>query len=105
MTDNLPPIVHHPLYRETPPARRGSRGNKSLALWRQLREAGLLGPVHSPAEPAPRWWLTLVHEAAYVDQVLEDRLPDSTRRRIGLNLTPAFIERVRAHFTSAAASS
>jgi acetoin utilization deacetylase AcuC-like enzyme len=92
---SLPLIIHHPIYRSAPAARRGATGNKYAALWRRLTAADMLGRVVAQPEPAPVWWLKLVHDADYVDAVLADELPEKMRRRIGLQLNPHFIERVR----------
>jgi acetoin utilization deacetylase AcuC-like enzyme len=83
-----PPVVHHPAYR-FPMGKFGW-------LMSHLTATGLVRPAQLfTPEPAPRAWLELAHEPAYVSAVLEQTLAAEGVRRIGLPLSPALALRSR----------
>ena len=90
------PVVHHPAYVAPLPAAHRFPMPKFARLWAYLRESGLVLPTQEfVPEPAPRAWLELAHEPAYVAGVLEQRLDDAAVRRLGLPLSPALALRSR----------
>jgi acetoin utilization deacetylase AcuC-like enzyme len=90
------PVVHHPAYVAPLPAAHRFPMPKFARLWAYLRESGLVLPAQEfVPEPAPRAWLELAHEPAYVAGVLEQRLDDAAVRRLGLPLSPALALRSR----------
>ncbi|MCB1882459.1 MAG: histone deacetylase [Geminicoccaceae bacterium] len=91
-----PAIVHHPAYvAPLPPGHRFPMPKFGF-LFRLLQAQGL-----APAErvftaaPAPRGWLELAHDPAYVSAVLERRLAPEAERRLGLPLNEALVLRGR----------
>lgn len=62
-----------------------------------LVEEGLVagGGFHVPAL-APRNWLRLAHDAAYVDQVLNQQVPPAVAREIGFPMSEGIAMRARA---------
>jgi acetoin utilization deacetylase AcuC-like enzyme len=90
------PVVHHPAYVAPLPAAHRFPMPKFARLRAYLRESGLVLPAQEfVPEPAPRAWLELAHEPAYVAGVLEQRLDDAAVRRLGLPLSPALALRSR----------
>ena len=54
-----------------------------------LRDRGLLGDANRfQAEPAPRSWIELVHDPAWVTAVIEQRATPAQERLLGLPITP-----------------
>lgn len=93
----LLPLVHHPAYVAPLPAGHRFPMRKYARLMDLLRERGLAVPRNTfRPEPAPRSWLELAHEPAYVLAVLEQRLSTEARRRLGLPVGPAVALRSRA---------
>lgn len=90
------PIVHHPGYVAPLPAGHRFPMAKFGRLIEVLRGQGLAGAdnTHSP-DPAPRWWLELAHDPAYVAEILDLTAGTSTMRRIGLPLSAALALRAR----------
>jgi len=88
------PIVHHPDYTAPMPAGHRFPMDKFRRVMDRLLEDGVVSDdqVYRP-EPAPRSWLTAVHDDAYVDAVLTQKLPDSVERRIGLPITEGIARR------------
>ncbi len=87
------PVVHNPNYQAIfPPGHRFPMG-KFGAVARVLAELGF-APFHTPA-PAPASWIALVHERAYVDQVLSADVPARIAREIGFPMTPSVALRAR----------
>jgi len=65
-------------------------------LMARLRADGLATEANTFApEPAPRAWLTLAHDPAYVDSILDLTAGEDAMRRIGLPLTPRLAHRAR----------
>ena len=79
-------VVHHPSYVAPAPGRSAYRWNKN-GLIRDLLAAEPDIAWHVP-EPMPRRWLEAVHDADYVAEVLEARVPPNKQRRIGFAVTP-----------------
>jgi len=90
------PIVHHPAYVATLPANHRFPMNKFGALAEVLRELGLepKGGFYTP-RPAPRGWLTLAHEPAYVDAVMAAQVPAGVAREIGFPVDETVALRAR----------
>lgn len=91
------PVVYHPAYvARMPPGHRFPMG-KFAALKRHLETEGLLQPAQLiEALPATREILITAHDPAYVDDVLEGRLPPEQVRRLGLPITPSVVRRSMA---------
>ncbi|HEX8418460.1 MAG TPA: histone deacetylase [Sphingomonas sp.] len=81
------PIVHHPAYVAPAPARSTYRWNKNGLIRDLLLAEGAAVAWHRP-EPMPRYWLEAVHDADYVAEVIEARVPYEKTRRIGFPITP-----------------
>lgn len=82
------PIVHSDAYVAPLPDGHRFPMNKYFYLMQQLRASGLAGDdnVFTP-RPAPRAWLDLAHDPAYVSAVLEQRVDVQASRRIGFPVT------------------
>ena len=80
-------IVHHPAYVAPAPARSTYRWNKNGLIRELLLAEGAAVAWHQP-EPMPRLWLEAVHDADYVAEVIEARVPYEKTRRIGFPITP-----------------
>ncbi len=91
------PIVHHPAYRADIPADHRFPMGKYTALARVLVREGLVPEdgFHEP-EIADAALLSLAHDPAYVQGVIEGSLPREAQRRIGLPMTPSVALRARA---------
>ncbi|MEM1019318.1 MAG: histone deacetylase [Pseudomonadota bacterium] len=81
-------IIHSPAYVAPLPDGHRFPMNKYFYLLEQLKASGLAKETNlfTPA-PAPRAWLDLAHDPAYVTAVLEQRLDDKATRRIGFPVT------------------
>ena len=91
-----PPIVHHPDYVAPLPEGHRFPMDKFGRLMARLRSAGLATEANTFApEPAPRSWLALAHDPAYVDSILDLTAGADVMRRIGLPLTPRLARRAR----------
>lgn len=79
-------LVHHPAY--VWPVADGTAfpWNKYGLLMKALEEWGGPLEVHAP-EPMPREWIAAMHDAAYVAEVIELRVPREKERRIGFPVT------------------
>jgi acetoin utilization deacetylase AcuC-like enzyme len=90
------PVVYHPAYSAPlSPAHRFPMP-KFARLFTYLRETDLiLAEQVAQPEPAPRAWLELAHEPAYVSSVLEMRLSAEAERRLGLPLSAPLVLRSR----------
>ena len=91
------PVVFHPDY--TVPLPPGHRF--PIGKFGRIRDVLLEDRVIPPASlveptPAPRAWLTLAHDEAYVDAVLALALDRRAVRRLGLPLSDALVRRGRA---------
>lgn len=89
-------IVHHPDYdARFSPVHRFPMSKYTL-LMTALRQRGLVRPgyLHEPGE-APRPWLTLAHDAAYVDQVIACAVPARIEKEIGFAVDAAVSRRAR----------
>lgn len=82
------PIVHSPAYVAPLPDGHRFPMNKYFYLMQQLHASGLAGQdnVFEP-RPAPRAWLDLAHDPAYVSAVLEQRVDEQITKRIGFPVT------------------
>lgn len=87
------PVVHNPNYQAHLPEGHRFPMGKFGAVAVVLEELGF-APFHTPA-PAPASWIALVHERAYVDQVLSAQVPDRIAREIGFPMTPSVALRAR----------
>ncbi|MET0241508.1 MAG: histone deacetylase [Sphingobium sp.] len=87
-------IVHHPLYVGPAPAGSTFPHDKYGLLMEALAESGRPFTVHEP-EPMPERWLSVVHDAAYVEEVLSCAVPREKERRIGYAVTPHVARRSR----------
>ena len=91
------PVVFHPDYTvPLPPGHRFPIG-KFGRIKDVLLADGVIPPssLARPA-PAPRSWLTLAHDEAYVDAVMALALDRRAIRRLGLPLSDALVRRGRA---------
>lgn len=88
-------VVHHPAYVAPAPARSTYRWNKNGLIRDLLHAEGQRVRWHAP-EPMPRSWLEAVHDADYVAEVLEARVPAIKTRRIGFPVTPEVAARAQA---------
>jgi acetoin utilization deacetylase AcuC-like enzyme len=82
------PIVHNPTYdAKFQPDHRFPMSKYRLLAEVIMRE-GLAGPgdFHLPA-PAPREWVKLAHDPAYVDQVYAFAVPQKIEKLIGFDVT------------------
>ncbi|TCD16548.1 histone deacetylase family protein [Oricola cellulosilytica] len=82
------PIVHNPAYdAKFSPDHRFPMSKYALLAEVIMRE-GLAGPgdFHVPM-PAPAAWIKLAHDAAYVDQVYDYRVPPAIEKIIGFPVT------------------
>ncbi len=80
-------VVHHPAYVTPAPARSTYRWNKNGLIRDLLLAQGDRIAWHEPGT-TPRPWLEAVHDADYVAEVLEARVPREKERRIGFPVTP-----------------
>jgi len=86
-------VVHHPDYVVTDaPARSGYRWSKNRAIRDLLLAEGDRISWREP-ETMPRRWLEAAHDADYVAEVLEARVPREKERRIGFTVTAAVARR------------
>lgn len=91
------PIVHHPAYTASMPGNHRFPMDKFRLVMQRLLDDGVAAAeqVHRP-EPASRDWLTLVHDAGYVDGILTQNVPKEVARRIGLPITESIARRSMA---------
>lgn len=89
-------VVHHPAFVADLPAGHRFPMGKFGRLAEVLVDDGIVAPggFHVPAE-APRSWLTLVHDDAYVDAVLAAAVPARIVREIGLPVDASVARRAR----------
>ncbi|WP_294301150.1 histone deacetylase [uncultured Sphingomonas sp.] len=78
-------VVHHPEY--VAPTVRGTGPTKNAAVRDLLLASGAALDWHTP-DPMPRAWVEAVHDADYVAEVAEARVPAVKERRIGFPITP-----------------
>lgn len=83
-------VVHHPDY--VAPTVRGTGPTKNAAVRDLLLASGAALDWHTP-DPAPRGWVEAVHDADYVAEVAEARVPAVKERRIGFPITPEVARR------------
>ena len=90
-------VVHHPAFAPTLPAGHRFPMGKFARLAEVLVEDGFVAPggFHQPAL-APRSWLVLAHDPAYVDAVLDASVPPRIAREIGFPMDAAIARRARA---------
>ena len=90
------PVVHHPAYTAAMPAAHRFPMAKFAALFSYLGDRGLAeGAQVLRPEPAPRAWLELAHDPAWVAAVLEQRVEPLAERRLGLPMSPSLAMRSR----------
>ncbi|WP_417692729.1 histone deacetylase [Roseibium sp.] len=90
------PIVHHPAYCATLPDGHRFPMDKFRAVAEILRADGdLLNGTFFKPRVAPFEWLALAHDPAYVDAVLDCRVPDRIARDIGFPMKPDVALRAR----------
>ncbi len=87
-------VVHHPDYVAPAPARSGYQWNKNGLVRDLLVDSGVAIDWHLP-EPMPVDWLNAVHDADYVAEVIEARVPSHKERRIGFPVTPQVARRAQ----------
>ncbi len=87
-------VVHHPDYVAPAPARSGYQWNKNGLVRDLLIESGIPIDWHVP-EAMPVDWLEAVHDADYVAEVIEARVPAHKERRIGFPVTPQVARRAQ----------
>lgn len=87
-------VVHHPDYVAPAPARSSYQWNKNGLVRDLLVDSGVPIDWHVP-EPMPVGWLTAVHDADYVAEVIEARVPAHKERRIGFPVTPQVARRAQ----------
>ncbi|WP_097064165.1 histone deacetylase family protein [Sphingomonas guangdongensis] len=80
-------VVHHPDYVAPAPPRSTYQWNKNGLVRDLLRDQGAAIDWHEP-EAMPRAWVEAVHDADYVAEVAEARVPAAKERRIGFAVTP-----------------
>lgn len=83
-------VVHHPDY--VAPTVRGAGPTKNAAVRDLLRSSDAVLDWHRP-DPMPRVWVEAVHDADYVAEVAEARVPAVKERRIGFAITPPVARR------------
>ncbi|HUD92063.1 histone deacetylase [Sphingobium sp.] len=85
-------VVHHPAY--VSPATPGShlRFDKYGLVMEALHESAVPYVAHAP-QPMPREWIAMVHDPAYVDEVLTLSVPPDKERRIGFPVTERVMRR------------
>lgn len=88
-------VVHHPDYVAPASARSTYQWNKNGLVRDLLAESGASIAWHMP-EPMPRRWIEAVHDADYVDEVVEARVPPAKERRIGFAVTQLVARRAVA---------
>ncbi|QNA83649.1 histone deacetylase [Sphingomonas sp. So64.6b] len=85
-------LVHHPDYVAPAPARSQYQWNKNGLIRDLLRDSDADLTWFQPA-PMPIEWLEAAHDADYVAEVLEARVPAFKERRIGFPVTPLVARR------------
>ena len=83
-------VVHHPDY--VVPMTRGTGPGKNAAVRDLLLARGDAIDWHVP-DAMPRKWVEAVHDADYVAEVAEARVPPAKERRIGFAVTPLVARR------------
>ncbi|WP_267386194.1 histone deacetylase [Sphingomonas sp. GC_Shp_3] len=85
-------VVHHPAYVSAAHVRSPSQLSKNGLVRDLLRAEGEEIVWHEP-DRIPRVWLEAVHDADYVAEVLEARVPPDKERRIGFAVSEGVAER------------
>ena len=89
-------VVHHPAY-VIPSPTKGAPGASTYRWGKNGAIRDLLraepGITWNEPDPMPRRWLEAAHDADYVGEVLEARVPIAKTRRIGFPVTPAVATR------------
>lgn len=93
----LPPVVYHPAYSTPMPPGHRFPMHKYARLAQVLEEEGLIGPegLHI-AQPAGFETLSAVHDADYVQQVLDAAVRSNVERTIGMPVTRGVSDRAQA---------
>lgn len=86
------PVVHHPAYVASGQANNPSQLSKNAAIRNRLEAEGAGVAWHVP-EAMPVRWLEAVHDAEYVAEVLNARVPREKERRIGFAVTESVAAR------------
>lgn len=92
----LPPIVFHPAYEAALPDGHRFPMRKYGRLAELLRERGLVPDGFVTPESADAALLSGAHDRAYVQAVLDARVPPAIERAIGLPVTESVVARSRA---------
>jgi acetoin utilization deacetylase AcuC-like enzyme len=92
----LPPIVFHPAYEAELPEGHRFPMRKYGRLAELLRERGLVPDGFVTPEPVDAALLSGAHDRAYVQAVLDARVPPAIERAIGLPVTESVVARSRA---------
>ena len=87
-------VVHHPAYVAAGQARNPSQLSRNAAIRDLLLAEGNAIGWHEP-DAMPRHWIEAVHDAVYVAEVIEARVPRDKERRIGFPVTPAVAARAQ----------
>ncbi|WP_010163920.1 histone deacetylase family protein [Sphingomonas sp. PAMC 26617] len=85
-------VVHHPAYVASGQANNPSQLSKNAAIRNRLEAEGAGVAWHVP-DAMPLHWLEAVHDADYVAEVLEARVPREKERRIGFAVTESVAAR------------
>ncbi|MBY0581596.1 MAG: histone deacetylase [Sphingomonas sp.] len=87
-------VVHHPDYVAPAAAHSSYQWNKNGLVRDLLRDSGEAIDWIEP-DPMPRLWLEAAHDADYVAEVIEARVPRHKERRIGFPVTPVVARRAQ----------
>jgi acetoin utilization deacetylase AcuC-like enzyme len=89
------PVVHHPAFTAVLPTDHRFPMAKFAALAERLIADEIIAPggFAEPAAPVPREWIELVHDRAYIDQVLTGTVPPAIEREIGLPVSETIVRR------------
>ncbi|WP_010217107.1 histone deacetylase family protein [Sphingomonas sp. PAMC 26621] len=85
-------VVHHPAYVASGQANNPRQLSKNAAIRNRLEAEGAGVAWHVP-DAMPLHWLEAVHDADYVAEVLEARVPREKERRIGFAVTESVAAR------------
>lgn len=85
-------VVHHADYVAPAPTRSAYQWNKNGLVRDLLAQSGAAIDWHAP-EPMHTDWIAAVHDADYVAEVIEARVPPTKERRIGFAVTPIVARR------------
>ena len=87
-------VVHHPDYVAPAPSRSTYQWNKNGLVRDILAQSGAAIDWHEP-QVMPTRWIEAAHDANYVAEVVEARVPATKERRIGFPVTPLVARRAQ----------